>query len=247
MASLGPRIILGELPPGHPLDIATLGEEYGASRTVVREVLRVLAAKGMVDARPRRGTQVAERSEWSLLDPDVLRWRFEDQHDPEFFHQLFEVRLAVEPMVARLAAQRRDDVDLSNLHLALGSMRTARTSSQHVDADLAFHRALLSAAHNELFQHMATLIEIGLRARDRIVRPAISDTAIDEHEAVLNAVRRRKQQLAEIAMRALLQRSSADAEAARELAGPPVDPGSATALGSAKQPSENIIRRFTSG
>ena len=219
MASLGPRIILGELPPGHPLDIATLGEEYGASRTVVREVLRVLAAKGLVDARPRRGTQVAERSEWSLLDPDVLRWRFEDRQDPEFLHQLFEIRLAIEPMVARLAAQRRDDVDLSNLHLALGSMRTASTSAEHVDADLAFHRALLSAAHNELLEHMATLIEVGLRTRDRIVHSVISETAIEEHEAVLEAVRRRKQQLAETAMRALLQRSAADAEAAQELAG----------------------------
>jgi DNA-binding FadR family transcriptional regulator len=219
LAALGPRIVLGELPAGHALDLVALGEEYGVSRTVVREVLRVLSAKGLVDARPRRGTVVLPRNEWSMLDPDVLRWRFEDSANPLFLEQLFEIRLAVEPMVAGLAAHRRDDGDLASLHLALGAMRMADDSNEHVEADLSFHRALLGAAHNELLEHLATVIEIGLRIRDRIVHSAISDSAVDEHDAVLDAVRAKDTVAAEAAMRALLQRSLADTDAATQLIG----------------------------
>src|SRR5262249_16251624 len=71
-------------PPGDPLDVASLGAEFGVSRTVVREALKVLAAKGLVDARPKRGTFVRPRADWSLLDPDVLRWRFGNRADRRF-------------------------------------------------------------------------------------------------------------------------------------------------------------------
>lgn len=214
--SLGSRIVRGELAPGQSLDIVAVGAEYGASRTVVREAVRVLAAKGLVDARPRRGTLVQPRQAWAMLDADVLRWRFGEPGSPQFLDQLFEIRLMVEPSVAGFAAMRRDDDDLADLHRALGAMRSATTSAEHVEADLAFHRALLVASHNELIEHMATVIEVGLRIRDRIVHNAISEAAVDEHEAVLDAVRSRRRAAAESAMRALLTRSAADVQAARE-------------------------------
>ncbi|MDG6107662.1 FadR family transcriptional regulator [Dactylosporangium aurantiacum] len=216
MSALGRRIVLGRLDPGAVLDVGEIGAEFDVSRTVVREVLRGLGAKGLVDARPKRGTIVAPRAQWQLLDSDVLRWRFTDGVDETFLTELFELRLAVEPAVARLAAERRDDHDMATLYQALGDMRSAQVPDEHVEADLAFHRALLAAAHNELFATLGPVIEAGLRVRDRFVHSVTSDTAPEEHAAVLEAVRRRRPAAAESAMRALLVRSAADVEKARE-------------------------------
>jgi len=229
--SLGTRIVQGELEPGTALDVAEVGTEFAVSRTVVREVLRVLAAKGMVDARPKRGTIVCPRAQWQMLDSDVLRWRFRDGGSPEFLNQVFELRLAIEPVVARLAADRHDEHDLAVLYGALGRMRTASSSQEHVDADLAFHRGLMAAAHNELIEQLAIVVEVGLTIRDRAVHSVISDNASDEHAAVLESVRRRRPQAAESAMRTLLTRSAADVERARNGAkGTPVlvPPGSSS-------------------
>lgn len=214
--ALGSCIVLGDLAPGTSLDVAQVGSEFRVSRTVVREALRVLAAKGLVNARPKRGTIVCPREDWQMLDSDVLRWRFRDGGTPQFLDQLFELRLAIEPAVARLAAERHDDHDLATLYGALGQMRSASTSQQHVDADLAFHRAMMAAAHNELIEPLAIVVEAGLKIRDRVVHSVISEDACDEHAAVLGAVRRRRPQAAESAMRALLTRSAADVERARE-------------------------------
>lgn len=216
--SLGTRIVQGELKPGTALDVAEVGAEFAVSRTVVREVLRVLASKGMVDARPKRGTIVCPRAQWQMLDSDVLRWRFRDGGGPEFLDQVFELRLAIEPAVARLAAERHDEHDLATLYEALGRMRTASSSQEHVDADLAFHRGLMAAAHNELIEQLTIVVAAGLTIRDRVVHSVISDNASDEHAAVLDSVRRRRPQAAENAMRTLLTRSAADVERARSSA-----------------------------
>lgn len=214
LTALGTSIVCGELEPGAPLDVAAIGARFGVSRTVVREVFRVLGAKGLVDARPKRGTLVAPRSHWQMLDSDVLRWRFSGGGSNEFLDQVFELRLAVEPMAARLAADRHDYHDLAALYDSLGAMRAATTSEEHIAADLAFHRALLAAAHNELIEPLATLIEVGLRVRDRLVHSVIVTDASDEHAAVLDAVRRKRPQAAETAMRTLLTRSASDVERA---------------------------------
>ncbi len=108
-AALGRRILAGELQPGETVDPELLGTEFGVSRTVVREALRALAAKGMIDARPNRGTFVRFRRSWSLLDPDLLRWRSEGDHMGELFRSLGEVRAIIEPAAARLAATRRSE------------------------------------------------------------------------------------------------------------------------------------------
>ena len=165
---IGRRILAGDLGPGTVLAVEELEREYSASRTVIREALRVLAAKGLVDARPKRGTFVRPRDDWSLLDPDVLRWQFEKDTGTAFLDNLAEVRAIVEPAGARLAATRRTDQDLAELadSLAASALPEA-TPEDVVAADIAFHRALLFATHNELLQRMEIVIETGLRARAR--------------------------------------------------------------------------------
>src|SRR6201991_4290867 len=116
---LAQRILTGQLAEGATLDMIALQSEFDVSLTVLREALRVLAAKGMVDARPKRGTFVRPRSDWSLLDGDVLRWQFARSPGPGLFDDLHELRSIVEPGAARLAARRATDEDLAALDDAL--------------------------------------------------------------------------------------------------------------------------------
>jgi DNA-binding FadR family transcriptional regulator len=210
---LGRRILRGDLAPGDVLDVEALEHEFEASRPAIREALRVLEAKGLLDARPRRGTYVRPRQDWSLLDPDLLRWWVElASEDRSFLAHLEEVRNIVEPAGARLAAQRRTQAHLEAMEAALKIMAEGGASDERsVEADLAFHRTLLNAAGNELLDRMESVIEAGLRVRDRLVH---ADTgwaeAVPAHEAVLDAVRAADRAGAESAMRALLEHSAKD-------------------------------------
>ncbi|GAA5087459.1 DNA-binding FadR family transcriptional regulator [Thermocatellispora tengchongensis] len=217
--SIGTAIVSGEIAPDEDLDVVELQERFGVSRTAVREALRVLTAKGLVGARPRRGTFVAPREQWAMLDADVLRWRFADRVDERFLDELGEVRLTVEPAVARMAALRRTDRDLAALEDALAAMReaTGKETAEHVEADLAFHHAMLRAAHNELMAQMAMVIEVGLRLRDQFVHATLTSESADKHAEVLLAVRRQRPRAAEAAMRALIERSIEDVDIAKKL------------------------------
>ena len=229
---LARRILGGEIAEGATLDLVALQSELDVSLTALRESLKVLAAKGMVDARQRRGTFVRPRAEWNLLDADVLRWQFEgastSESDQALLHNLAEVRAIIEPAAVRLAAQRRTDADLAALDGALDAMGEPGSGAAHaVDADLAFHRALLAATHNELLERMEMVIESGLAHRDRIVHSAPhSEDPVPAHRAVLDAVRDQDPQAAEAAMRALLDQAGRDLDRlgdAEEDAASPVD------------------------
>jgi len=214
---LGRRILAGEIAGGQTLDVLGLEQELDVSRTVLREALRVLKAKGLVDARPKRGTFVQARTEWRLLDPDVVRWQFEGRDDSRFLDDLAEMRGIIEPASARLAALRRTDADIAALELAIDRMAAAaRGDGDAVEADVAFHRALLAATHNELLVRMEVVLETGLTARDRLVHGAVrDDDPTPAHAAVLNAVRARDPESAGAAASALLAKSLADVEKAR--------------------------------
>jgi len=208
------RVLSGGLPEGATLDLAALQAELGVSLTVLRESLKVLAAKGLVDARQRRGTYVRERADWNLLDPDVLRWQFSAEADASLLRSLDEVRGIIEPAAVRLAALRRTDEDLARLDGALDAMSGAHDSPSAVEADLSFHRALLSATHNELLERMETVLESALAARDQLVHGTddASDDPVPSHRAVLDGVRAQDADAAEAAMRALLDKAISDEE-----------------------------------
>ncbi len=212
LRAIARRVVSGEYPPGRLLDPDRLEQELDVSRTVIREALRVLAAKGMVAARPRHGTVVRPRGEWNLLDPDLLRWQADvSGADAAFMRQLAEVRLIVEPAGARLAARRRTRHDLAELDGALAAMAEAGTGSSAVDADLRFHRALLVAAHNDLMLPMEAVIETGLRIRDQLVHGDHVDTdPIPVHGRLVAAVRGRDPDEAETVMRELLDQAERD-------------------------------------
>ncbi|MFD8966129.1 FadR/GntR family transcriptional regulator [Streptomyces sp. NPDC059568] len=227
---LARRVLSGEIPEGATLDLVALQRELDVSLTALRESLKVLGAKGMVDARQRRGTFVRARADWNLLDADVLRWQFADgtssEADLGLLRNLGEVRGIVEPAAVRLAAARRTDADLAALEAALTAMGGtaeyedgagadgaggASGAARAVEADLAFHRALLAATHNELLERMEMVIESGLAHRDQIVHSSPhGEDPVPSHRAVLDAVRAQDQDAAERAMRALLDQAVRD-------------------------------------
>lgn len=209
---LGRRVASGELPEGAVLDLRALGAELGVSMSVLRESVRVLAAKGLLDSRQKRGTFVRPRAQWHLLDADVVRWRASGDDTARLMADLAELRALVEPAAARYAARRRTGTQLAELEDALDRMaRTRGDPRAHALADLEFHRRLLAASGNELLARMDLLVAPGLVERDVLVHSA--DPAADPvpaHRAVLDALRSRDADAAEAAMRALLAASDAD-------------------------------------
>ncbi|WP_371632408.1 FadR family transcriptional regulator [Streptomyces sp. NBC_01259] len=214
--TLARRVLSGEIPEGATLDLVALQGELDVSLTALRESLKVLAAKGIVDARQKRGTFVRARADWNLLDADVLRWQFADGTesgaDLALLRNLGEVRGIIEPAAVRLAAERRTEADLATLEAAITAMGEQEGGPAHaVEADLAFHRALLAATHNELLERLEMVIESGLAHRDEIVHSSqAGEDPVPSHRAVLDAVRDRDPAAAEHAMRALLDQAVRD-------------------------------------
>lgn len=217
---IGIRIVGGAYQPGAPLFAEHLEQEFDVSKTVVREALKVLAAKGLVESRQKRGTVVRPRRAWNLLDEDVLRWQGGEEPDFDFLENLAEVRAIVEPAGARLAAQRRTDADLESMTEALQAMTDARHDPDAtVAADVRFHRAVLEAAHNELLSRMEVVLAAGLQVRDRFVHHSKYDSdAIPTHQALFDAIRDGDADLAGTTVEVLLTQASADLVEARDQA-----------------------------
>lgn len=213
--ALAGRILTGEIGEGDTLDLPALREELDVSLTALREALKVLSAKGMIDARQKRGTFVQPRSSWNLLDTDVMRWQTQADADHGLFDELTEMRVIVEPAAARLAAERATDADIEALSGALDRMASARDLAATVRADLEFHRLLMAATHNAFLTQVERIIAIGLAERDKLVHGRVDDDPVPSHRAVLDAIAARDPEAAYEAMRALVDKSGADLDRLR--------------------------------
>ncbi|SOC86495.1 transcriptional regulator, GntR family [Curtobacterium sp. 314Chir4.1] len=189
--TLGQRIVDGAIAPGTVVRPELVAEEFGVSRSVVREALRVLQSLGLVEPRQRVGTQVLGIGSWELLAPTVIRWR---GASPSYFVQqreLLELRLGVEPVAASLAA---GTPAASAVLAAASDMLDACTredSRAYLEADVRFHRALLTASGNTVFAHFAGTVEALLRTRTSESRDTITGwtrAAAARHEAVGRAL-----------------------------------------------------------
>jgi len=210
---IGRRIVAGDYAAGSPLDLNEVGQELGVSRSVVREALRVLDTLGMVRAWPKRGTFITNRSEWSWLHPLVLAWYAETHNDIGFLDAVAQMREIIEPRVAAIAAQRRTEAELTGLQAALDRM----AASEHdrdafIDADVAFHRVLLTATHNELLMQVGSVVEAAIRNHDVAVSVKNAVPALRLHQQVAAAVARGASSDAEKAMREVLAQAQYDAE-----------------------------------
>lgn len=213
---LGERIIKGELAPGERIDLDGLLEELKISRTVLRESIKVLTEKGLLEARPRYGTYVTERKEWRLLDEDVMSWRSAGEPDALLVHELGEVRQIFEPSAARLAAVRRTERQLYAMAVALTSMQAsvaAGKAGEIADADAAFHRAILGASGNELLERFEVMLEPALHARNRLmVHQNSGHVFLEHHGNVYRAIADGDGDAAFTAMATLTSAAMVDAE-----------------------------------
>lgn len=143
-----------------------LSSQLGVSRTVVREAVKVLADKGMVQTRPRTGTQSLPRDSWNLLDPDILTWKAESAPDLRFLLDLCEVRLAIEPTASGFAAVRATSDKLEQIAQCLArreALPSNATLESFVDCDLKFFEAVLDASGNPLLMNLHSIIRTPFR------------------------------------------------------------------------------------
>jgi DNA-binding FadR family transcriptional regulator len=162
---LGVAIVSGRYQPGEILpNEIDFSEQLKVSRSAYREAVRILAAKGLVESRPKTGTRVLSLARWNLLDPDVLAWFFESEPSPELVSGLFELRMIIEPAAAALAAERRTPEHVSIMRQALMDMeRHGVTTEEGRSADRAFHDAILKASGNLPLLSLASTIGAGVR------------------------------------------------------------------------------------
>lgn len=207
---LGLGIVSGRYPEGCLLPgDADLMVVFGVSRTVLREAMKTLAGKGLIQAKARIGTRVCARDDWNLFDPDVLIWHAENGLDAAFFVSLGEMRLALEPEAAALAAIRRSEAQLAELHAHVDAMGSKAYSAQKfVSADLAFHLGVARAAGNPFLRSISTLIEVALVSSLTISSPADDRDqlreSVDAHRAIADAIGAQDAEQARAAMRVVI-------------------------------------------
>jgi GntR family transcriptional regulator, galactonate operon transcriptional repressor len=203
--NLGVRIIKGELSPSMPFPKeADLGVEYAASRSVIREAVKSLAARGLIASRTRIGIRVLEPVNWNLLDVEVLKWRYSTMPPAQFYGELFEIRQMIEPEAARLAALRGKPAEIAAIGKAFAAMSEAGHGGRRaIAADLAFHRLILAASHNALLLQMGNLIDVGLDIAHRISQDSFV-VFLPMHRKVAGAIARRDGEAACKAMHHLL-------------------------------------------
>ena len=205
---VGLRIVRGELEPGDPLPAEDqLSGELAVSRTVLREAIKVLAAKRLVESRPKTGTRVLPRREWNLLDPDVLAWQLEAGPDRRFLEDMLELRALIEPAAVRLAAVRATEGEISVLEATCEEMLQAGDDlDAWIGPDLRFHSVLLQASHNELLEQLTTIVGAVLRTLFEFSSrpPGTFVRAAPLHVAIVEALRSRDPQAADAAMLRLI-------------------------------------------
>ncbi|MGF0115862.1 FadR/GntR family transcriptional regulator [Promicromonospora sp. Marseille-Q5078] len=221
--SLGRAITSGDVAPGTPLTLDGIGSRHGVSRTVAREVMRMLEGLGMVRSRRRVGLVVLGMDEWNVLDPRVIRWRLQGPGRDAQLRSLTELRHAVEPLAAAGAARnatpqvRGELVDLARRMRTLGE---AGDLTEFLALDVRMHELLLRSSGNEMFGPLADVVAEVLSGRTHLgLMPASPvPEALDQHEAVARAVADGDPDAAEAAMSAIV------GEVRRALVGRPTAP-----------------------
>ncbi len=189
---LGGAIVSGHYPPASTIPPEpTLCEELGVSRTVVREAIKSLVAKGMVSTGPKVGTRVLPESRWNWFDPTLVAWISKAGLTREFLREVAELRRIIEPATVALAAERATPQDILAIETAYGGMKSAiENGGDYVRHDLDFHQGLLRAGRNRMLAQMGDALGALLRTSFEIStsKPHGPATSLPMHRAVLDAV-----------------------------------------------------------
>jgi DNA-binding FadR family transcriptional regulator len=207
--SLGVAIVTGVYSAENPIpNEAELCQQYQTSRPVVREAVKMLTAKGLLGSRPRLGTWVQPEGNWNLFDPDVLGWLLERKYSPALLIEFTELRLAVEPGAAALAARAAGAEEKVAIRGAIERMQAAdRGEDDPLYSDIAFHVAVLRASRNRFYAQftgfVATALSFSIRATNRYKGVELASVA--DHKRVADAIFAGRPPAAEEAMRSLIE------------------------------------------
>ncbi|MEV4441567.1 FCD domain-containing protein [Streptomyces sp. NPDC049577] len=196
LESLGPAITAGDCPPGSVLRTDELEDRFGVSRTVVREVIRVLESMHLVASRRRVGVTVLPQEEWNVYDPRVIRWRLAGKDRPRQLRSLTVLRSAVEPVAAGLAAHLATPeqcAELTEHALAMVATSRGQQLTRYLVHDIAFHRVVLRASGNEMFARLGDVVAAVLTGRTEhdVMFKDPDPAAVTLHVRVAEAVRAR--------------------------------------------------------
>jgi DNA-binding FadR family transcriptional regulator len=213
---LGQAILSGQYAVGASLPPEPLlCEQFGVSRTVVREAIKSLVAKGLISTGPKVGTRVLTDEQWNWFDPDVITWQAQVGLTPQFLRDLQELRAVVEPAAVRMAAEKATDADISGMEEAYQGMKYAiEHGGDYVVHDLRFHQGLLTASHNRMLVQMGKALSALLRTSFEL-STRVKDgprSSLPLHRAVLDAVIARSPAKAERALMVLINGANEDIE-----------------------------------
>jgi DNA-binding FadR family transcriptional regulator len=207
---LGVAVVSGKYSKRNPFFFeADLCRQYGASRPVLREAVKMLTAKGLLRARPRLGTWVQPQESWNLLDPDVLHWLLEREPWLDLLVESTQVRLAIEPAAAALAARVAPRAEKAAIQQALARMIAAeRGDDDPLESDIAFHIAILEASGSRFFVQLRELVRTALRFSIRISnrrKGGVRLAGVADHKKIADAIIAGAPEAAANSMRALIQ------------------------------------------
>lgn len=189
---VGRRIVAGSFEVNSLMDDEdTLANRYQVSRVVMRDAIKILVSKGLLEVRRGIGTRVQSRDKWNMLDDDVLAWHLSAPPNPKFLRQLMDVRLAFEPKAARWAAQRATPDNLAEILAACDKMAIAgNTAEEFIIADSLFHKAIIKAAQNSFLTSMEGVIYSALLVSIKVTNkdPRENGASIPFHREVYEAI-----------------------------------------------------------
>ncbi len=187
--------------------------ELKVSRTVLREAIKVLASKGLIEVRTKTGMRVRPRESWNLFDPDILAWEYEVGKRAVFLENLTQLRMAIEPFAAGLAARVATKREREKIRLAYAKLEaTVSTPAAFITADMEFHGAIVAATHNDLLQQLVNSISrLLLHSREVTIQlPGSSQRSLPQHKAVADAVCKGDSDAAHLAMVQLVNAAGED-------------------------------------
>jgi DNA-binding FadR family transcriptional regulator len=206
---LGIAVVTSHYTETNPFPVeADLCKQFGVSRSILREAVKMLTAKGLLGARPRQGTWVQPEENWNLLDPDVLRWLLERKLSFSLLTEFTQMRLAVEPIAASIAATRAGDEDIAAIYINIERMAAAENGTDDpLASDIAFHVSVMHACGNRFYYQLCDLIDTALRFSIRTTNTykGVRLASVADHKKVADAIAAHDPATAEVAMRVMMQ------------------------------------------
>ena len=204
---LGKSIVCGEYDNDSIPTEAELCAKFGVSRSAVREAVKMLSAKGLISSRQRQGIRILPEEEWNIFDPDLLRWFLQRKSTLQAVQEFLQMRIAIEPAAAALAATRAGDKEIAAIEASLERMKAFPTNAEEeLEADIAFHVSVLYASKNRFYIRLRDFIQTALNVSIRYtnVIKADHEGIIEDHSKVLNAIKNRNPERARNAMLLLI-------------------------------------------